>query len=133
MLGISPMLIHSKNEFLSEEFLPPLPIKEDEIWELIRKQYELHPDFINLESGYYNIIPKSTMDKHLQHIKRVNLEGAYYMRNHRFDDKASITAKLSDKVGCYPSELIITRNTTESLDLVIAGFPWKAKIGRAHV
>ncbi|MDG1652637.1 MAG: aminotransferase class V-fold PLP-dependent enzyme [Flavobacteriaceae bacterium] len=125
MLGISPLLIHSKNEFLSEEFLPPLPAKEDEIWELIRKQYELHPDFVNLESGYYNIIPKPTMDKHLQHIKRVNLEGSYYMRNHRFNDKASITAKLSDKVGCNPSELIITRNTTESLDLVIAGFPWK--------
>ena len=31
---------------------------------------------------------------------------------------------LATLVGCKKGELIITRNTTESLDLIIGGFPW---------
>jgi selenocysteine lyase/cysteine desulfurase len=98
---------------------------EEEFWELIRSQYDLHPDFINLESGYYNIIPKPTLEHQIKHLKRVNLEGSYYMREHRFKDKDRITGILAETVGCPAESLVITRNTTESLDLVISGFPWK--------
>ena len=123
--GLSPLL--TKNEVNSsiENKLPSLPVEEDKIWELVRSQYKLHPDFINLESGYYNIIPIPTMDKHIEHIKRVNLEGSFYMRNNRFEDKTSITKELSQQFGCSASSLVITRNTTESLDLVIGGYPWQ--------
>src|SRR5260370_42268843 len=37
----------------------------------------------------------------------------------------SARGKLAVLAGCAPDELIITRNTTESLDTVIAGFDWK--------
>jgi selenocysteine lyase/cysteine desulfurase len=124
LIGLSPLFVSNITDSSIKQ-LPILPSQDEEIWDLVRSQYELHPDFINLESGYYNIIPKPTMEKHLTHIKRVNLEGSYYMRNNRFDDKRSITEALANQFGCDASSLIITRNTTESLDLVIGGFPWK--------
>jgi selenocysteine lyase/cysteine desulfurase len=31
---------------------------------------------------------------------------------------------LADAMGCSAEELVITRNTTESLDTIIAGYPW---------
>jgi selenocysteine lyase/cysteine desulfurase len=34
--------------------------------------------------------------------------------------------KVAVLAGCAPEELVITRNTTESLDTVITGFDWKA-------
>ena len=43
-------------------------LSEKEKWQLIRSQYDLHPDFINLESGYYNIIPKPTLAKQIEHL-----------------------------------------------------------------
>lgn len=98
---------------------------ENDFWKLVRGQYKLHPDFINLESGYYNIIPTPTLEKHVKHIKRVNLEGSFYMRQHRFKDKDFVTAKLASFTGCPAENLIVTRNTTESLDLIISGFPWR--------
>ena len=101
-------------------------LKDNEFWELVRSQYKLHPNFINLESGYYNIIPTPTLEAQIKHIKRVNLEGSFYMRKHRFKDKDTITAQLAAEVGCKAENLVITRNTTESLDLVISGFPWEA-------
>jgi selenocysteine lyase/cysteine desulfurase len=47
------------------------------------------------------------------------------MRNNRFEDKGSITAELAIQFGCDATSLVITRNTTESLDLVIGGYPWE--------
>ena len=102
-------------------------LNDNEFWELVRSQYKLNPNFINLESGYYNIIPTPTLESQIKHIKRVNLEGSFYMRKNRFKDKDTITAQLAAEVGCKAENLVITRNTTESLDLVISGFPWEAE------
>ena len=101
-------------------------LSDNDFWKLVRSQYDLHPDFINLESGYYNIIPKPTLKKQIEHIKRVNLEGSFYMRKSRFKDKSTITSELANFVGCDSKNLVVTRNTTESLDLIISGFPWKS-------
>ena len=34
---------------------------EDEFWKRIRSHYDLNDEFINLESGYYNIVPIPTI------------------------------------------------------------------------
>ncbi len=97
----------------------------DEFWERIREDYALKPDYINLESGYYNIAPKPVLDKFLTHVQKVNYEGSYYMRTVQWDNKKRIASQLAEFVGCKAGNLIITRNTTESLDMIIAGFPWQ--------
>jgi selenocysteine lyase/cysteine desulfurase len=104
----------------------PYPQDNDEaFWERIRKDYALKPEYINLENGYYNFIPKPTMDKYLNHIKMVNYEASYYMRTVQWDNKKKAAARLAQLVGCSGEELILTRNTTESLDMIIGGFPWE--------
>ena len=98
--------------------------QEKELWETVRSHYKLNPDYINLESGFYNIIPSPTLNSFINHVKRINYEGSFYMRNYLEKDKEEITNSLATLVGCKKDELIITRNTTESLDLIISGFPW---------
>jgi len=99
---------------------------DDKFWNQIRTQYMLKPDYINLENGFYNFIPQPTLEKYIQHIRDINYQGSYYMRTVQRDNKKRMAAKLAAVAGCSPEELIITRNTTESLDLVIAGQDWKA-------
>ena len=99
---------------------------DEDFWEGIRGGYKLSPDFINLESGYYNITPESTLEKYFQHIRKVNAQGAYYMRTVQYDNKKRIAARVARLVGCPEDTLVLTRNTTESLDTIISGFPWKA-------
>ena len=98
--------------------------EEKELWETVRSHYKLNPEYINLESGFYNIIPSPTLNSFIDHVKRINYEGSFYMRNYLEKDKEEITDSLATLVGCKKDELIITRNTTESLDLIISGFPW---------
>ncbi len=99
---------------------------DEDFWEGIRGGYRLNPNFINLENGYYNITPQATLEKYIQHIREVNLQGAYYMRTVQFENKKRIAARVARLVGCPEDTLVLTRNTTESLDTIISGFPWKA-------
>ncbi len=99
---------------------------DESFWEGIRAYYQLKPDYINLENGYYNILPKPILDKYIEHIQEVNYQGSYYMRTVQFEDKKRVTDKVAALVGCNSEEFILTRNTTESLDMIISGFPWEA-------
>jgi selenocysteine lyase/cysteine desulfurase len=99
--------------------------KEEDFWLTIRKGYRLNPDMINLENGYYNFLPEETLEKLIAHIRDVNYQASYYMRTVQFEKKAAMAAKLAELAGCPADELVITRNTTESLDTIIGGFDWK--------
>jgi selenocysteine lyase/cysteine desulfurase len=113
--------------FKAKELVPAFDLAKDEdFWTSIRNQYILKPDYINLENGYYNFLPQPLLNKFIEHIKEVNLQGSYYMRTVQFENKKNIAARLAGIAGCLPEELVITRNTTESLDLVIGGLDWKA-------
>ncbi|MEP3209113.1 MAG: aminotransferase class V-fold PLP-dependent enzyme [Maribacter sp.] len=104
----------------------PYPFdSEEEFWERIREDYALKPDYINLENGYYNFVPQPTLEKFMEHVKMVNYEASYYMRTVQWDNKKSVADRLAKLVNCDAQEVVITRNTTESLDLITGGFPWK--------
>ena len=122
-LGIAGMA----KSFEQKAHLPAAVLAKDEdFWTGIRNQYLLKPDYINLENGYYNFLPQPILNKFIEHVKEVNYQGSYYMRTVQWDNKNKIAARLAGIAGCLAEELVITRNTTESLDLVIGGFDWKA-------
>ena len=113
-------IIYDKNKFS----LPPFKT-EDDLWKTVRGHYSLKPDYINLENGYYNIIPNPTLYKYIEHVKTINFEGSYYMRNSLENDNLKLRKRISDWLSCDKKNIIITRNTTESLDLIIGGYPWE--------
>jgi selenocysteine lyase/cysteine desulfurase len=43
----------------------------------------------------------------------------------QWDNKDKVAARLAKLGGCSAEEMIITRNTTESIDLVVSGFDWQ--------
>jgi len=98
---------------------------EDEFWAKIRNDYILKQDYINLENGYYCMLPHPLLNQYIEHVKEVNLHASYYMRKKQGQDKKRIAKNLSELAHCSEEELIITRNATESLDLVINGFKWQ--------
>lgn len=99
---------------------------DDDFWMQIRSAYKLKPDYINLENGYYCIQPEEVLEAYIKHVRDINLQGAYYMRTVQYENKKVVTEKLAQVAGCTTDELIITRNTTESLDMIIGGLNWQA-------
>jgi len=122
-LGLSGMA----KAFANHDAQSPLALAEDNaFWDQIRQQYILKPDYINLENGYYNFLPQPILNKYIEHIKEINYQGSYYMRTVQWENKQKSVIALSEIAGCNPDELIITRNTTESLDTIIGGIHWQA-------
>lgn len=106
----------------------PVALAEDEtFWTALRAKYRLKPDYINLEHGYYSIQSSEMLETFVERVREVNYQGSYYMRTTQGDDKLAARTKLASLAGCGVDELIITRNTTESLDTVIAGYDWKPR------
>ena len=106
--------------------MPHAELAEDEaFWRTIRAKYRLTSDYINLENGYYSMQAEPVLDAFVAHVRSVNVQASRYMRTRQVDDKLRVRTRLAELAGVSPSELIITRNTTESLDTVIAGYDWK--------
>ena len=125
-LSFSPLVSASElSDFKPLSKNLPVINNEDELWKTVRSHYTLKDEYINLESGYYNIIPDPILDHFINHVRHVNIEGSYYMRKALNKNKDRVTSELANLVGSTPDQIAITRNATESLDLVISGFPWK--------
>jgi selenocysteine lyase/cysteine desulfurase len=106
--------------------MPVERLAEDEaFWAALRGKYRLKPEYINLENGYYSMQSQPVLEAFIARVREVNLLASRYMRTTQIADKLAVRAKLAALAGCSTEELIITRNTTESLDTVIAGFDWK--------
>jgi selenocysteine lyase/cysteine desulfurase len=98
--------------------------EDEDFWQKVREGYKLKTDYINLENGYYCFMPEETLDSYLKHVKYVNLHASFYMRKLMGDNHKKIRQKLADLAGCSLEEIVVTRNSTEALDLVISGIHW---------
>jgi selenocysteine lyase/cysteine desulfurase len=126
-LGATLNFAHLRSAVAAVEGMDPKQVAGDEdFWRAVRGDYSIKPDYINLENGYYCFMPQQTLEHQIQHMRRVNYEGSYYMRNSRQKNKRLVAAKIGEIVGCTAEEIAITRNTTESLDLIIGGMNWNA-------
>ena len=106
--------------------LPPARLAEaEDFWATVRARYRLPTDFVQLESGYYSMQAEPVLEAFVGHVRAVNVESSRYMRTRQADDKRRVRTRLARLAGVAPEELIVTRNTTESLDTVIAGHDWR--------
>jgi selenocysteine lyase/cysteine desulfurase len=124
--GASLALLFGEDLWAHYAAQPPHVLAQDEaFWGRIRRQYRLTSDYINLENGYYAMQSQPVLEAFIRHVREVNLQASHYMRTVQFDNKAAVRDRLAAMAGVAPEELIITRNTTESLDTVIGGFRWR--------
>src|SRR5690349_7780731 len=127
MAGGSLALLFGDELWARYATLSPSALAGDEkFWHTIRGKYHLTRDYINLENGYYSMQSEPVLAKSIDHVRMLNAEAAHYMRTRMADDKLAVRTRLGTLAGCGPDEHIITRNTTESLDTVIAGHDWQA-------
>lgn len=128
MAGMAlPLSALAMTQWLGEyEQVPADKLATDEdFWSVIRSGYILKTEYINLENGYYNFMPQNILEAYINNIREVNKQGSFYMRKVQAETKKKVVEQLALLAGCSPDELIITRNTTESLDTIIGGFPWQ--------
>ena len=98
---------------------------DEAFWAEIRGHYRTDNRFINLENGFYCFQPDTVLEAFIGNVRAINGEASHYMRTRLDSDVVKVRTSLAAFAGCPVEELVVTRNTTESLDTVINGFDWK--------
>ena len=125
--GASLALLFGEEAWARYAALPPALLAQDEdFWATIRRKYLLTPDYINLENGYFLMQSQPVLEAFIGRVRDINYQASRYFRTRMPDDNVAVRARLARMAGVPTEELIVTRNTTESLDTVIGGFHWNA-------
>ena len=125
--GASLALVFGEKLWGKYAALPALELAQDEaFWAAIRRKFLLTPDYINLENGYFLMQAQPVLEAFIGRVRDINLQASRYFRTRMPDDNIAVRTRLAAIAGVPVEELIVTRNTTESLDTVIGGFHWQA-------
>ncbi len=125
---MQPLQAAEFNQHLKRiSILEPNAVAEDEdFWNLIREQYTVSPNVINLNNGGVSPQPKPVQDAHIRFYQYCNEAPSYYMWRILDQGREPLRAKLAELAGCSPEEIAINRNTTEGLNTIIFGLNLKA-------
>ena len=96
--------------------------KDEKYWKDIADMYLQNVNFINLESGYFSPSPESVKKYWVNFVEEINESPSYYMRTRQNEMREKVRKKLADYAGIKTSELVLTRNTTESMNIIIQGY-----------
>jgi selenocysteine lyase/cysteine desulfurase len=100
-------------------------VAQEDFWAEIRRVYPVPADYINLENGYSSPQPAPTYAALQGYQKTINDGLSFYMRRKAADDRVAVKKALADLAGVTPEEIVITRNTTESLGTVTHGLTFE--------
>ena len=95
--------------------------RDENYWKKVADMYHQNVKFINLESGYFSPSPESVKDYWVNFVNEINESPSYYMRTRQTEMREKVRKKLADYAGIQTDELILTRNTTESMNIIIQG------------
>ncbi len=125
--GASVALLFGNEAWARYAALPPAKLaQEEDFWASIRAKFLLTPDYINLENGYFLMQSQPVLEAFIGRVRDINYRASRYFRTVMNDDNVAVRTRLAAMAGVSVEELVVTRNTTESLDTIIGGFHWQA-------
>lgn len=98
---------------------------DEEFWKLMALQFHKPSDFVQLEYGYFSPVPAYTLNHFIQKTRDVNTRTSYFMRKEQDEERNRMVQLLAEFSDAPADCLTLTRNTTESLDTIIHGYPWQ--------
>ncbi|MBD5778837.1 aminotransferase class V-fold PLP-dependent enzyme [Pelagicoccus sp. NFK12] len=95
--------------------------KDEAFWRARRREFAPAPDFINLEYGYFCPAPLPVLEAEQRGSSEINARASFFMRREMRDELEATRGDLAALGGVSPEEVCITRNTTESMNIIIQG------------
>ena len=103
--GLSGGFSSLREAVAAVDHVSPADLATDEdFWLKVRGDYEIKPDYINLENGYYCFLPQQTLEHLIDHMRMANREGSYYMRTVQFENKNRVANAVHLGVRAAPAE-----------------------------
>jgi selenocysteine lyase/cysteine desulfurase len=105
--------------------VPPIDPADEARWAGIRANFTVSPDFVNLENGYFGIQATPVLDAFQRYTATVNAETAHFLRLRYPALLTDVLQELAAFAGVAADEVLLTRNATESMNILVQGYPFK--------
>ena len=96
--------------------------RDEAYWRPIAAQYEVTPDIVNFENGYWGLMAKPVLEAFVRNTDRINRNNSWYARRDYHAELEPVHARLAAFLGAGRDEILFTRNATESLQTLIEGY-----------
>ena len=101
--------------------------QDESFWAEVRKSYALRADVVNLDHGWTNPAPASSLDELTRGLRQLEGLPAEELERMWLDiTNKTVRAALSEVMGVPGNQISIVRNATEALDTVLLGLPLRA-------
>jgi isopenicillin-N epimerase len=100
--------------------------RDEDFWLNIRHAFTVDRNMINLNNGGVAPSPKIVSDTEKRYLEIENMNPSYYMWQILDPGLETVRRRLAREFGCDPEEIAITRNASESLEIIQMGMDLKA-------
>ena len=105
----------------------PTPLAPDErFWEEVRAQYVMPPGYVCLNAANLCPSPARVLDACFEGTRSVDRDPSSQNRQKTHDGREAARRTIAEFLRVTPEEIVITRNTSESNNLVSTGIDLKA-------
>ncbi len=104
---------------------PEEAARDDSFWLQVRQAFTIDSQYLALNAGANNSVSRSALEALLRYIEFANLAPLTNQQTALRPQREAVRSRLASSVNCSPEEIALTRNTTEALNIVIAGLPLK--------
>jgi selenocysteine lyase/cysteine desulfurase len=105
----------------------PQEVAQDEsYWLRVRQAYTIDANHVNLNSGSVSPAPRVVAEAMHRYWTITNMSPSYYVDELLYPEVELVRRRLAAMFGCSSEELALTRNTSESLQIVQLGLPMRA-------
>ncbi|TDD57207.1 aminotransferase class V-fold PLP-dependent enzyme [Nonomuraea terrae] len=95
---------------------------DERFWGTVARQFQVSPDFVNLENGYYGIMPDPVRRAYHRNVDHLNERSSHLLRNVYKPRADVVRDRLAALLGVTRNEIALTRGGTEALQNLIAGY-----------
>ncbi|MEV1248770.1 aminotransferase class V-fold PLP-dependent enzyme [Nonomuraea sp. NPDC049750] len=103
--------------------LTPEQLAQDEgFWAAVARQFQVSADFVNLENGYYGIMPEPVRLAYQCNIDQLNERSSHLLRTAYKPRADQVRDRIATLLGVTRDEIALTRGGTEALQSLISGY-----------
>ena len=95
---------------------------DETFWRAVARQFHVSPDFVNLENGYYGIMPEPVRRAYHDNVDHLNERNSHLLRTAYRARADEIRDRIAGLLGATRNEIALTRGGTEALQNLISGY-----------
>lgn len=96
--------------------------QDERFWATVAGRFQVSPDFVNLENGYYGIMPEPVRQAYHRNVDHLNERSSHLLRTSYKPRADTIRDRLAALLGAGRNEIALTRGGTEALQCLISGY-----------